>query len=462
MTSDKNKLLREEKELKLRIKQKNRRNNSLYFIILMVFLCAIYIADEITSNIVSATRTGIITDLFVGVLGDTFEEANGNYGFISLFFYLIVIFGPLYKSLADRIGRKLFLAINTFFMGISLLLIMFATNIYIYFIGLALIQFFVPNDMQVMYIMESAPEKHRVKLSNFAKALGLAGVSLIGFFRMINTDSSGVLNWRGVFLIPMIIALSLGVISYFYANETPVFIDKRINYLMSTDEEREAELKKKEKEKIASKGKTIEAFKLVFRSKQLRVLAIAGILLAASTGITSYYEPILNASYSGDANLVNIPIFVFPIVNAITTVLSGFLIDYIGRKKSTIYLGSLAIISMILFVVGATLKWPLILVGIFYGMFLGGVWTISDLLFIIIPGESTETGIRSSVIGALSLIFSVGCGLAIAITSIGSLLSLNMGLFCILYGAPLLIISILLVLFKTKETKGTNLEEVEM
>lgn len=455
-------MLKEEKEMKYRLSQKNRRQGKPYFIVLMVIFCIIYIVDEVTSNIGSATRTGIVTDFFYNTgKYDTFDEANGAYGLISLAFYCMLLIAPFYKSLADKFGRKLFLALNTIGMGVGMLIVMTANNIVVLFVGLTLMQFVTPNDMQVMYIMETAPEKHRVKLTNLAKAIGLAGVSLIALFRYLNTDSAGALDWQKVYLIPVIMAIVVGVGCYIFADETPVFVEKRINYLRMTDEERKAEEEQKKKEKVSSKGKVLQAFKYVFKTKQLRYLAIAGMLLAASTGITSYYETILSSTYQGDARLVTIPIMVFPFANAAITFLAGFLVDGIGRKKSTIYLGSLALFCVILFMVGASLHWPLVLVGIFYGCFLGGIWSISDLIFLVIPTESSPTDYRASILGALSLLFSVGCGIAVAITGIASMIGgINMGIFCICYGAPLLATSILIILFKVKETKGTDLEKV--
>ena len=45
-------------------------------------------------------------------------------------------------------------------------------------------QNFIPNDVQVMYIMESAPEQHRAKLCSMTKTIAYIGVAGIPFLRM--------------------------------------------------------------------------------------------------------------------------------------------------------------------------------------------------------------------------------------------------------------------------------------
>ena len=44
--------------------------------------------------------------------------------------------------------------------------------------------FFIPNDAQVIYIMEVSPEKHRAKLCSITKGIALLSVSLIGVLHL--------------------------------------------------------------------------------------------------------------------------------------------------------------------------------------------------------------------------------------------------------------------------------------
>ncbi len=88
--------------------------------------------------------------------------------FIAIPFQALSIF---YKPLSDRFGRKIFLVINTLGMSLGMLVIALSHNLALYVVGAVIIFFFVPHDMQVVYVMESAPSKHRAKIYSRAEAL---------------------------------------------------------------------------------------------------------------------------------------------------------------------------------------------------------------------------------------------------------------------------------------------------
>ena len=87
--------------------------------------------------------------------------------FIAIPFQALSIF---YKPLSDRFGRKIFLVINTLGMSLGMLMIALSHNLALYVVGAVIIFFFVPHDMQVVYVMESAPAKHRAKIMHCKKA----------------------------------------------------------------------------------------------------------------------------------------------------------------------------------------------------------------------------------------------------------------------------------------------------
>lgn len=169
---------------------KNEKNNwrsqqakgILFFLIAMLAL--IYIVDELTSNISSSIQPEVITDFSVMGQGIDYNIGLSNLALMSLPANIIILVLPFYKALADRLGRRLFLFINTIGMGMGMLICMVAPNIYIYIVGLLVIKFFIPNDVQVMYIMESAPEQHRAKLCSMTKTIAYIGVAGIPFLRM--------------------------------------------------------------------------------------------------------------------------------------------------------------------------------------------------------------------------------------------------------------------------------------
>lgn len=151
-------------ELEKRKKQLEKSTSKGYFVFLIAMLALIYIVDELTSNISSSIQPEVITDFFVMRQGIDFNIGLSNLALMSLPANIIILILPFYKALADRLGRRLFLFINTIGMGMGLLICMVAPSIYVYIVGLLVIKFFIPNDVQVMYIMECAPEQHRAKL----------------------------------------------------------------------------------------------------------------------------------------------------------------------------------------------------------------------------------------------------------------------------------------------------------
>ena len=157
--------------------------------------------------------------------------------------YIITAVNPIYKTLADRFGRKIFLVINTAGMGLGMLICMIAPNVYVFIIGMCVMSFFTPNDMQVIYLMETAPKEHRAKLCSITKGIGLLSVSLIGVLRSIFYDPARLSSWRMVYLVPVLICLVISILALIFTRETPVFVESRLEYLEKSDEQREAERK---------------------------------------------------------------------------------------------------------------------------------------------------------------------------------------------------------------------------
>ena len=441
-----------EKELARLLKLQSKPINLSYLIFMMVILVIIYLIDEFTSNVVSGVRTAMIMDLFKVSELDEITNASSKLTLYTLPGYLMLIVAPFYKSLADKFGRKLFLSINVIGMALSMLIIMVSKNILTLVIGICMIQLFVPNDMQVMYIMETAPKKHRAFLSTIAKALGLLAVVLLSLLRLYYTDGETLL-WRRVFLIPGIVGMSIGVLSYFLVRETPVYVDKRINLLRGEEVKEESD----KKEGV----KTFDAFKNLFKNPQLRWLMIAGFIFAASTNVTSNYEVIMTTGGAMTTDEISKVIFVFPFFNSLITFFSGFFMDKMGRKNSSILLGSLATISLFFFVFSSKNGWNPVLVGMFYGVFIGGLWSVSDMLFIIMPSESVRTDLRASTLGALSFVFSVGCGVSMIIFMVAGFVIDYLGWFSIFSCVPILAFAIFILIFKVKETNGVDLDEVD-
>jgi len=468
----KEKKRRERETLELsKIDRRIERSNKFVKLLLLsiIVVTVIYIVDEIASNVDSKMRTFMIYDLFHIGYGQTGSEEYGNavskLNIATIPTYLVFFLLPLYKMLADKFGRKLFIVLNTLGMGVGMLLCMIAPNYIVYLIGFVIICFFIPNDAQVIYIMEVSPEKHRAKLCSITKGIALLSVSLIGVFKTIFYNPDNLSSWRLVFLIPVILAFVIGILSIFLTAETPIFLKHRKEYLSKTDEQREEDKKKVEADKSKSGG-IKGAFHYIIHNKQLRWITIILIIFQLAVGVVGYENETMQ--FGGQNDQLNSTFHIIePIVYAIFAFFSGFLSDWLGRKKSCIIFGIVGVIGEIGFIMCAKfMQYDMaqtILLAIFNGLMYGGLWSLCDCLFLVMPAESTPTNIRASVNGLITYTGAVskilGLLVGILFPVIGG--SANIGYFQLFIFVPIIVVSVVLLALKVKETKGIDLDNVE-
>ena len=173
---DRTAMMREIKRLK---KMQSRGTSSKYFFVLLALIAIVNILDEVTSNLTVTVQSSFVTEFFVNnpFMGKyyTYEDGLAFHSGIGVFTYVLGLFTPFYKALADKWGRKKFLIINTFGMSFAMLVIFLSNNIVLYFIGACMVQFFIPHDMHVVYIMESAPSKKRAVFYSVIKVVANMG-----------------------------------------------------------------------------------------------------------------------------------------------------------------------------------------------------------------------------------------------------------------------------------------------
>ena len=445
------------RELQKRIVQQNKKRPKWYLFYLLVILSIVYIVDEVTSAMGSSMQSEVVTEFFVLGKGMEFNTGLATFTAMSAPLYCMMALMPFYKSLADRFGRKIFLVINTVGMGIGMGICMVAANPWVYLLGMLVINFVMYNDMQVMYVMECAPEKHRAKLTSLTKAVALLGVTVIPILRDVFMGNDGS-QWRKVFMIPAVVAVVVGIAALLLMDETPVFVARRIDYLNMTDEERAAAASNK-KAAEASNGGVGKAFRFIFKHKQIRAIALCAMIFMFSTGVTSYYESIMKTGGMTTAQVTR-AMYYIPFCNALMTAVGGVITDALGRKKSAVLLSFVAFAGLTLFVLASNLGMAPALVGISYGFFIGGLWSVSDMLCLIMSGESTPTHLRASVIGSMSLLVGLGSmGSSVALT-VGMLFVDSIGLLSLCVCGPFMVLALILMITKVKETKGIDLNTV--
>lgn len=449
---------RENRELQRRKKQLAKKRPPFYLVYLLVVLSIVYIVDEVTSAMGTSMQSEVVTEFFVLGKGMEFNTGLAAFTAMSAPLYSMMILMPFYKSLADRFGRKLFLVINTVGMGVGMGICMSSVGPLSYLFGMLVINFVMYNDMQVMYVMECAPEKHRAKLTSLTKAVALLGVTTIPILRDVFMGDDGS-QWRKVFMIPAVVAVAVGLAAIFLMDETPVFLDRRVAYLEMTDEERAARAAREQRAAEEEKGGVGKALKFILKHRQIRSVALCAMVFMFSTGVTGYYESIMKTGGMSTAQVTR-AMYYIPFVNAAMTAAGGFITDALGRKKSAIALSSLAFVGLIVFVLAANMGMRPAVVGISYGFFIGGLWSVSDMLCLIMAGESSPTHLRASVLGSMSLLVGIGSmGSSVAIM-VGMLFVKSIGLLSLCVCGPFMLMALVILIAKVHETKNVDLNTV--
>lgn len=460
---------KERKEIARLEKASSFHSHRNYFMILIVVLTIVYIVDELASNVRGAVDSFTICDLFNTTFGTPeYNAASGTLGLVTTGCYLIYLVSPFYKSLADKYGRRIFLIINTIGMGAGMLIAIISHNIALYLVGVVIMTFFTPNDMQVIYLMECAPKQHRAKLCSITKGIALISVSLLGLFVKMFVHRDNPATWRSVFIIPIILAFAIGIAAIYFVQETPVFTQKRLAYLKASEEERMAqEAAEKAAEKEKRKGNSVVgAFRYIFSNRQTRYIAIVALLMAFSTGYTGKYQNMIEVGVAKgaiSAQGAETILMFYPLINGVFTLLGGFLTDYLGRKKSAIILGLWAAFGLAVFAFGCTADLNPYITGFAYGFSIAGLWSISDMIHFVITSESTPTEMRASVVGSMQLLGMVGVGLNMVFNSVVTMVAGSMNLPFVLTVAylPLMAIALSIMMIGVKETKDVDLDNVQ-
>ncbi len=453
------------RELQKWEREKARPKKKTYFAYLVFVITLIYATDEIASQLGMFMKTEIANDL---ISGPTSVVMLDVLAFIGIPFQAI---GLLYRPLADKFGRKIFLIINTIGMSIALLVIFISKEVILYFVGACMIQFFVPHDMQVVYIMENAPQKHRAIFYSAIKFVANMSVMLIPLLRATLMESAS--QWREVYLIPAIIGLVVSFIAIFTSRETDSFIDRRIRRLKMTEEELAAE--KAQKSVANSQGGLVTALMFGLKHKQLRWLYIAAAFLNLGFIGSTSFQTIMSYGYaecrfgSSAEHIVEMvglgpvtqALFLLPVGSAIAQVIMGFISDKKSRKTAAIITAANCLWAFVAFWLGAKYNWSPYLVGFLCGIFLGSYYSVNDVIIMMVS-ESAPTNLRSSAVSAEFVVAALGYGISYAAYFIfGSILgNPHIGTIAIALLVPGYIIGLLILIKKTHDTKNINLDTV--
>ncbi len=454
----------EHKELARFKKMQSRSSGSKYFFVLLVLIAVVNILDEVTSNLTVTVQSSFITEFFVNnpFMGKyyTYEDGLAFHSGIGVFTYVLGIFTPFYKALADKWGRKPLFVISTLGMAIGLLVIHLSSSYIMFLVGFAIISFFMGHDIQIIYILEEAPDKHRAKIYSFLKSFGILGVILIPTLRDILMGNDAT-KWREIFLVPALIGFAAVVLVILLAKDTKVFINERIEYLSRSYEDRQAEkaLKKQQKEAQRNQSGVFNGVKYIFSNKDTKMLIIAHIIFdAAMPAIALYFESSMHRAGMSTSDITK-ALFMVPVIYASITFISGFIADKAGRKTTVTLFSVTCVAGYILFVVGILNGWNPYIIGSLAGLYQGSYWIGRDYMNVMMT-EKVPTDIRASVVGAEGLLVIIGLALGYVSTIIGMTV-LQIWEACLAVSIPTVTVAAIIFTLKVKETKGANLDKIE-
>lgn len=460
----KEKISFEERQLSRLTKTKEKGNYKGYFLILLSLIALVNIVDEVTSNLTVTVQSSFVTEFFVNnpffgkIYG--YNEGLALHQSISIFTYAFGAITPFYKALADKWGRKPLFAISTLGMAAGLMIINLSTSYIMFLIGFAFISFFMGHDIQIIYILEEAPDRHRAKIYSFLKSFGILGVILIPTLRDLIMGDNAT-KWREIFLVPAIIGFIAVLLVLILAKDTKVFINERTAYLSrpSAERQKEKELKKQQKQAQRNQAGVFNGVKYIFSNSDTKRLIISHIIFdSAMPAIALYFESMMHTAGMSTSEITK-ALFMVPVVYASITFLSGIIADKLGRKATVTGFSVTCIVGYILFVAGILLGWNPYLVGALAGLYQGSYWIGRDYMNVMMT-EKVPTDIRASVVGAEGLLVIIGLVVGYGLAIVGMI---KLPIWWVCLAISVLAVGIAAIMFatKVKETKGVNLDSIE-
>lgn len=444
------------------------KNSMLVLIGMILFF---QILDMMATNVYTFLQEGVVLE-FAGLPWNADITPGGSgYGayqstlsmitYVSIASYAFMGIAPFYKSLADKVGRKPIFIINAFCLGASMFIAGITQNIYIYIGMSTVIMFFTIHDMQLVYVTECLPAEKRASWNGIVTAVGNiaeCAIVLMRFFALQPDGTMGPIPWRSIYIVVGIVGIVVFIVSLIFLKESPYYIQNRIAYLEKTPEQLAAE----KASKVDTSSGIVPAIKMMIRNKQLRWLAICTLIISVANNMICSYNTTILAQNGLDTAHITIALALICISNAVLSFLCGTLADKVGRKWTCVGLCALCAVTFSAFVFGSPLFTNQLVSAVVGGISAGigiSCYTNMSTLIMLMMGESCPASVRSSIIGARSF-FMASAVIAIAIAG-GLFTILPTGTVCFILSVPFLIVASIVLMLKTKETKGMSMAELE-
>lgn len=339
-----------------------------YGIYLVVVLISIQFYDAYSSELYSRIQSLYIKEFLIDGKGMTADKAMAHLSSLMLPCYLFIMLAPACRSLADKFGRKKMLMVSVLGILIGGGICAFSPSIYIFLFGNMILNFSNSLDIHKFYIIEEMPKRHQGKMRGVTGGIAALAAISIPLLRsaFINENNQGWRNLYGIIIVAGIIML----VMVCFVSETTEYKSKK---------EAQPRFPKKKYRNLKDWIKQlIEDYKGIWIGKisYLSVLFLYGI---ATAGVTFYNEPMLSFSGFSEDAMEKI-LMVQPIACCIVLMLGGRMADRYGWKTVIIGMITLAMVGCLGFVGFKNhMDWWLV-IGICYGIMLGGYWSAYHLL----------------------------------------------------------------------------------
>lgn len=441
----------ESNQLKKLESKKGKKPYGGYIIVFSIIIVLTRITNELSTNLSTYIQSSVVTEFFVRD-GVTYEQALTKYSLINMAVSIFTMFSIFYKSLADILGRKTVMIINSFGLAVGMLLCYWSPVVAVYCIGSAVYTFFTQNDLQMIYIMEVAPQGKGTSFFGVVKSLGILGMVIVPILRDTVMQNDPTM-WRSVYIAPMIICIVICIASVLFLRESDTFIEKRINFLRLP----EAEKKRKSDEK--DDVGVFKAIGYILKHKEVLLPVIAFTFHGMCSMAAYSYVESLMTSNGLSAKDVTSALYVYPFVYAALSFIGGIVADKIGRKPVMIASGLMTSFGFIAFILGCKNGINPYVIGFLNGIYLGGYFVGTDYMSIMLL-EKVPTRIRGSIMGGAMMLMMGGCFLGVAqLMIVMNIFNLNVAALSVI--VPYSLIGMFITLFTVKETRGTDLNAMD-
>ncbi len=412
----------------------------------VLLLGLINLVDVFHSNVDNIV-VSVVVDEFLISKGVPENVAYAQYGMAMSLLTIFMLIALAIRYIADRYGRKPALIINVTGMALSSLLCIFAQNFWTYILGVLFGAIFLSADIQMLLINEECPKEKRGIYVAVVRIFGLIGPVLVLLFRFLFMSDSNA-NWRVLYLLPLTFGLVITVLAIFTLKESSVYLT------MKAQRAAHPEMQQVKKESFVQAMKNIRKlknFRLIIATFIVGVLAVLGGFVYGS-----YMEPYLSQNFTFNEVtfiwllrfLAGIPLSAF----------IGKINDKVGRKAG-LYTHLISIPVFLVLCIISVRAGDFILTGIFFGLFIGALWSTPITAGIIIA-ELTPTKYRGTISVYLLVIAYILIAVATLSFSIMKLW-LDFEIIFLIACIPGCLIAIPIVIKWVPETKATDLTKVE-